>query len=463
MNVNGLQSRIAGTVTTATSAGYEDLRQSLVWNGNKPARSPELIVHVANEQDVVEAVRFARAERLKVAVRGRGHSWCGFSLRDGSLLIDLGRLDQVTIDREARTATIQPAIRSQDLSRMLEAQGLAFPVGHCPTVPLGGFLLNGGLGWNSNAWRPGCFSIQAAHVVTANGELVVANAEHNAELFWALRGAGPGFFAVMTKLFLKLYPMPRAITTSQYFYPLSCAQELGAWFSGIVGTLPKEVEVLIFFAPAPPDIAEPCRSSNGYTAILSATAFLDSASDAARTLSILDRSPLANQCLKKTLNQPTLVSDLLDMGGGLWPEHHRYVADTVWSNTPPGQVLGLLSDHFLRAPSQQSLGTVWFSTGPDGVASPHPDAAFSMTASTLTLCYAIWKRPEDDAAHTAWHGQMISALDQFAVGHYVGESDIVRDPLRHERSYAPANWQRLQALRRKYDPDGLFLGPYPKR
>ena len=83
-----------------------------------------------------------------------------------------------------------------------------------------------------------------------------------------------------------------------------------------------------------------------------------------------------------------------------------------------------------------------------------------MTAGTLTLCYAIWERPEDDAAHAEWHGQMISGLDRFAVGHYIGESDIVRDPMRHERSFAGANWQRLQTLRRKYDPDGLFHGPF---
>jgi FAD/FMN-containing dehydrogenase len=83
-----------------------------------------------------------------------------------------------------------------------------------------------------------------------------------------------------------------------------------------------------------------------------------------------------------------------------------------------------------------------------------------MRAPTLLLCYAIWERPEDDAANAAWHRETIAALDTFAVGHYVGESDVVAKPARAERSFARANWQRLQSLRRAYDPDGLFHGHF---
>jgi FAD/FMN-containing dehydrogenase len=86
-----------------------------------------------------------------------------------------------------------------------------------------------------------------------------------------------------------------------------------------------------------------------------------------------------------------------------------------------------------------------------------------MTADTLLLCYAIWERPGGDTANAAWHRKTIAAMDPLAVGHYVGESDIVADPARAERSFAPANWQRLQSLRRKYDPDGLFHGHFSTR
>ena len=119
MNVNELQSRIDGKVTTATDASYENLRRGMIWNQLTPTRYPQMIVQVATEHDVVEAIRFARAHRMKIAVRGGGHSWVGFSLRDGSLLIDLGRLKHVWIDEEARMAAAQPAITGRELNRQL--------------------------------------------------------------------------------------------------------------------------------------------------------------------------------------------------------------------------------------------------------------------------------------------------------------------------------------------------------
>ena len=463
MDVKELQSCIEGKVTTGTDPGYENLRRELIWNQLTPARYPQLVVQVATEQDVVEAVRFARANRMKIAVRGGGHNWVGFSLRDGSLLIDLGRLDQVSINREARMAAIQPAVTSRELNRQLAAHGLAFPVGHCPTVPLSGFLLNGGLGWNFNSWGLACFSVEAANVVTADGSLVVANQEQHADLLWALRGAGPGFFAVVTQYRLKLYPVPRAITTSTYYYPLQRIEEVGAWAAGIARQLPREVELTIICAPAPPVLAERSRSSNGFVGILSATAFVDTRSEAAAPLSLLESCPVAPAWLTKEVNQSTPLDALLELIGMLCPERHRYLADTLWSDSPPAQQLATVREYFLHAPSPKSLALCVFPTGAEGRAAVLPDAAFSMTAGTLLFCYAIWERPEDDAANAAWHRETIAALAPFAVGHYVGETDIVAEPARAARSFAPADWQRLQALRRTYDPDGLFHGHFSAR
>lgn len=458
MEFKELQSRIEGNVTTSADAGYENLRRGIIWNQLTPARYPQLVVQAATEQDVVEAVGFARTHGMKIAVRGGGHSWVGFSLRDGSLLIDLGLLKQVSVDREARLAAVQPAVTGRELNRQLAAHGLAFPIGHGPTVSLSGFLLNGGLGWNFNRWGPACFSVEAANVVTADGRLVVANQEQHADLLWAIRGAGPGFFTVVTQYLLKLYLTPRAIATSTYYYPLQHIEEVGTWAASIARQLPREVELTLFIAAAPPDLAGHCRSSNGFVGILSATAFLDTAREATETLGLLENCPVAHECLRKEVNQPTPLDALLDLGGMLWPERHRYLCDTLWSDSPPAQQLATVHDRFLQAPSPKSLALCVFSTGAKGAAAALPDGAFSMMARTLLLCYAIWERAEDDPANAAWHRETVAALDGFAVGHYVGESDIVEEPARAERSFARANWQRLQALRRKYDPDDLFHG-----
>jgi hypothetical protein len=121
---------------------------------------------------------------------------------------------------------IQPAVTGQELNRQLTPHGLAFPIGHCATVPLSGYLLSGGLGWNSNRWGPACFSVEAADLVTADSSLVTANREHHADLLWAIRGGGPGFFAVVTQYHLRLYPAPRAIVTGSESSPQRSSMEL---------------------------------------------------------------------------------------------------------------------------------------------------------------------------------------------------------------------------------------------
>ena len=160
---------IEGPVVWRGDERYEATRQSMVWNALKPARYPEAIVSAASDADVVAAVRLARSRGLQVAVRAGGHSWVGSPLRDGTLLIDLSSLREVAVDPAAGTAAVQPAVTSSELAQALAADGLAFPVGHCPSVGISGFLLSGGLGWNTGAWGPACLSLQAIDVVTPDG------------------------------------------------------------------------------------------------------------------------------------------------------------------------------------------------------------------------------------------------------------------------------------------------------
>jgi FAD/FMN-containing dehydrogenase len=428
----------------------------MVWNQLVPQRRPRIIVQAANENAVAEAVRFARINGMKVAVRGGGHNWIGFSLLDDSILIDLGRLKNVSIDRHARIAVIQPAVTSGDFNRRLAAEGMAFPVGHCPTVPMSGFLLSGGIGWNFNAWGPGCCSIEAARIVTADGALVVASEKENADLLWAVRGAGLGFFGIVTEYTVRVFPAPGAIATSNYFYPLEMASELGEWAGRIARELARQVELTIFISAAPPSIAKSCSASGGFACSVSGTAFAESTNAPASMLRHLDTCPLAASCLLTETNLPTPIATLLEMNAVSTPAEHRYLTDTLWTNSRPARVLAASRQHFIASPSSKSTQLFAFSTGP--TPSPLPDCAYSMRGDALLICSAIWERSEDDALNTAWHRATIAALDEFAVGHYIGESDIIADPGRAERSYSKSSWQRLKTLHEKYDPEGLFHG-----
>jgi FAD/FMN-containing dehydrogenase len=457
VNLKELQSRIEGKVTSAADIDYESVRRAMVWNQLVPDRRPRYIVQAAGEHDVIEAIKFAREHQIRVAVRGGGHNWVGFSLRDDSLLIDLGRLSKASIDREARRAVVQPAVSGRELNRMLESEDLAFPVGHYPGVPMSGYLLSGGFGWNSGEWGPACFNVEAARVATAEGKIVVASEKENSDLLWAIRGGGPGFFGVITEYTLKVFPRPATITSSSYYYPLDSIEEVGEWASRIARILPRQVEFSVRIGVAPPSIADRCRSNNGFACAVNAVAFAESVRAGSSMLAALDSCPALGSCLSKELNVAKTIGALYDAQSEILPEHHRNLADTLWTNSAPAEVLAVAPNHFLRAPSSKSWLLMMFSTG-DSV--PYLECACSMTGDALLYCYAVWDLAKNDAANSDWHRNVVAALDKYAVGHYIGESDIVADPNRAARSYSPSNWNRLKVLRRQYDPAGLFLGHF---
>ena len=158
-----------------------------------------------------DGVRLARERGWQVAVRSGGHSWARWSVREDALLIDLGGLREMAYDETTGIVTARPASRAATSSRRSWTScGRIFTGGHCPTVGIGGFLLQGGQGWNARGWGWAAENVVAVDVVTAEGELVRADETQNTDLFWAARGAGPGFFGVVTRFHLRTPPAARA-------------------------------------------------------------------------------------------------------------------------------------------------------------------------------------------------------------------------------------------------------------
>jgi FAD/FMN-containing dehydrogenase len=173
-----------GAVVEAGEPEFAERLSGGLWNRLIPERAPQIIVCAADEEDVISAIRFARANKLKVVVRGGGHNWCQPTLRNGGLLIDLKDLNKViSIDVAARKAVVQPIISNRDIQRVLNAKGLAYPSGHCPQVKLSGYLLGGGMSWNQGVWGYGNESVDAVELVTAEGKLIVANEREHPDFF----------------------------------------------------------------------------------------------------------------------------------------------------------------------------------------------------------------------------------------------------------------------------------------
>jgi FAD/FMN-containing dehydrogenase len=458
MEIGVLQANIRGEVLDKSSAGYQAALSALLWNQLRADRFPDVIVRAKDDEDVVQAVKFAAANGLRVTARGGGHSWCGLAVRHGGMVIDLEALCDVTIDPVGRTAEIQPFISNRDLIAKLEPYGLAFPAGHCAEVKASGYLLSGGIGWNAGAWGHACHSIEAIDIVTAGGELVRADDSRNSELFWAARGGGAGFPGIAVRYHLRLYPMPRCIATSTYYYPLECIKEVGDWADKIVDQLPPWIEFTVFMLTAPAALAARCAATNGKLCMITATAFADGPAEAAAALAKLERSPFDRECLARTLNLQTSFTQLFDVSSSMWPTNLRARVEALWSQSSPGEILSSVRDHFINTPSPATvmlfgLYPGWAKGVPAG-----RDSAFSMCAKVYGGPWTMWDGRQADAANNQWHDETIAMLRRFTVGHYLGETDIVEDPTRASESFAAANWERLDKLRDQLDPKHLFQG-----
>jgi FAD/FMN-containing dehydrogenase len=275
MNTDTPKTRLRGSLITAHQPRLGAESDRLIWNGRKPARRAKLIVRAACPEDVAEAVRFAAGNGLTVSPRGGGHQFTGIAAQ-ADMVIDLGGLDGLKLDAEARTARLEPAVSNARMAAALERHSLAFPLGHCGCVPMSGYLLGGGVGWNSAEWGLACFSVTAVEVVLADGRLVTATAATHADVFWAARGAGPEFFGVVTAYHLALQPARKAISTTMRVYPASAVAAVADWAETVMAKAPACVEFTTNVTP----------TQNGSLLASIATVFAGTDAEACATVSL---------------------------------------------------------------------------------------------------------------------------------------------------------------------------------
>lgn len=446
----GLDRLVDGEVVNRAHDRYEAWRNSMVWHLRKPERYPDAIIRAQSEQDVIAAVKYATDNGLKVSARSSGHNSTGAALRNGGLLIDLALLRGIEIDAARKTARIQPALWSEQLVQEAGKHGLAFPAAHCPTVALGGYLLGGGMGWNNAHWDGiACHAIRSADIVLAGGRKVTASADAYPDLFWAVRGAGYGFFGVVTAMELQLYPLPRAIHTSMYITPLDKLHTVFAALDELNDAKDERVEILVLLmhdpqasADTPPDQAKIC--------MVGVNAFADTEDEARAMLAPFANNALAAASVFKLEYQPSSFEQLynpegLDTGIG------RYMVDSIWTEEP-GQSLLSVAEHFKTTPSARTHVLCAYGLKTELRA----DACFSRIANHYIASYLLWNDAADDAANEVWLRHTNALLQPYSKGTYINEIEATLFPERVKSSFSEESWQRLAALRKKYDPDGVF-------
>lgn len=435
-----------GRTLARDDAGYETARRDAVWRTNMPDRFPDRIVAANTVGDVVAAVRAAKAEGRQVAVRSGGHSWSANHVRDGGVLIDVSRLNSFTIDRSAMTATAEPGLGGSALLAELMKRDLFFPVGHCLGVAIGGYLLQGGFGWNGRAFGIACSNVIAIDYVDADGELRHASETENTDMLWAARGSGPDFFGVVVRFHLRVYPKPGFIGTSVITYPVKRLADLVRWVDRIGPSVPPGVEmqfVISRSASFPPPLRR--RTVHSPVSIeLATTVMADSRSAAKAATAYMAGAPKGAR-----LRIPLLPMSMPVMYSGVmqhYPEAN-WETDNLWTHAGADELLPHIKRiaDTMPAPPAHFLWLNWAPT------MDLPDMAYTVEDRTYLAFYGGWLDGDDGAATTRWSRDNAAAMESLSTG--VQYAD---DPGRPSRGISEAAQSRLEAIRAVHDPEGRF-------
>lgn len=437
--------RFTGTLYFPGDPGFEEACFGRVFNHRRPSdRRPAAVLEAASEQDVVEGVRLAVERGWQVSVRSGGHSWAVWSVRGDALLIDLGNFRELAYDPATGIATATPSVKGGDeLNPYLGEFGRFFNGGHCPSVGIGGFLLQGGQGWNARGWGWAAEHVEAIDVVTAEGELVRADETHHSDLFWAARGAGPGFFGVVTRFHLRTRPLPGHLAHTVHAYPLGLFDEVITWLHGMHHTVSELVEIVA--------VTQTLPDRDERVLLVTGLSMTDTPEQAAEALAPLHACPYADRALFRVEARPTTLAEQIEAQRVANPEGHRYFVDNAWLTGPAEEVVPAMRTVYTGLPTPQSF-TIWFSMAP--LRRP-ADMAFSLQSEIYCASYVVHDEPGRDAELRAWLDGAMAELEPVTAGQYLGDSDFT---VRQLKFMGDEQWRRLQEIRAVRDPKGLFAG-----
>jgi FAD/FMN-containing dehydrogenase len=434
----------AGTVLRPDDPGYE--RACSVYNAAITKR-PALIARCTGASDVQMALDFARRHRMPVAVRSGGHNVAGRSLVDDGLVIDLSAMKHVGVDPARRTALAQPGLTWAEFDRATQAQGLATTGGFVSTTGIAGLTLGGGMGWLMRKHGLACDNLLSVEIVTPDGEIRRADPAENADLFWAVRGAG-GSVGVVTAFEYRLHPVGEMLA-GVLFHPLSQARAAISFYRDFLRDAPDPAMAYAVLLTSP----------EGAPVLAIAIGWAGAVEDGERFFEPLRRfgPPAADQV------RPMGYCELQSMFDAAFPAGRLNYWKSSLLQSLPDEAIEAFVDHFARATSPfcvagiDLLGGAVNRIGEDETAYPHRSAAWNFIA------LGIWTEPRETDRHVGWTRGIWEALRPFASDavyvNYLSqdESDRVRS------AYGDRALARLDDLRRTYDPDDVLAGAAPIR
>jgi FAD/FMN-containing dehydrogenase len=436
----------AGEIVTPDAAGYDDARR--VWNAMFDRR-PAMIVRPSSIDDVVAAVRFGREVDLEIAVRGGGHSAVGHSTTDGGLVIDLGRMNEVTVDPGRRLARSGGGALLGKLDIAAQEHGLVCPVGVVGHTGVAGLTLGGGVGRLQRRFGLTIDSLRSVELVTAEGDVVRASADEEPELFWGLRGAGANF-GVVTSLQLELHPFSGTLHRGVHIHPATDIHELWPMFREFMAAAPDTIAAIFTVALAGP-AADYADAVAGRPIVIISYNHSGPGEDVERDVAPLLSGP-APASMTATSEEYLIAQRSSDLDLA-WGSRTAILGGYVADCSP--QVLDAFVAHVQDVPGDSSISV----TAMGGAIARVPDDGMAFTGRTVPFDVSPdtgWSEPGLDEANIEWVRQAMAIVEPDVLpGRYINElSDAGPDVTR--ASYGAAKLERLQALKRAWDPTNAF-------
>jgi len=441
ISIPKLRGEFSGQVIAPGDSEYDKART--VFYGGVD-RHPAVIIKVKNAEEVSRVVTLARETGMELAVRSGGHSTAGHSVSEGGIVLDLSNMKNLQIDVEGRTAWAETGLTAGEVTTAAAAHGLAVGFGDTGSVGIGGITLGGGVGYLVRKYGLTIDSLLAAEIVTADGQILHVDAVNHPDLFWAIRGGG-GNFGVATRFKFQLYEVPTVVGGMLI---LPATPETIAGFIAESEAAPEELSGIgnVMFAPPMPFLPQ---EAHGKLIIFAIMVYAGETEAGQRALAPFRAlaTPLAD--MLKPMSYPEIYL----------PEEGEYhpvaAARTMFVEFIDRPVAETIVNHLQSSTASMSVAQLRVLGG--AMARVPVDAtAFAHRKSRIMVnVAALYEKPEDKAKHEAWVNNFAKALQTSDNGLYVnflsdeGEARI-------RAAYPGSTWERLAAVKARYDPTNLF-------
>ncbi|HWP96967.1 MAG TPA: FAD-binding oxidoreductase [Syntrophomonadaceae bacterium] len=436
---------LTGEVVTPDDPVYEGARQE--WN-RAIQKYPRVIVYCYDNDDVSNAICWARENRVSIRIRSGGHNYEGYSVGNNILVIDISRMNGLKLDRSRNLLHVQGGVRNRQLYEFVSSKGYPFPGGTCPSVGVSGYTLGGGWGYTCRYFGLGCDNLVELEMVDYTGRVLTANKYHNADLFWACRGAGGGNFGVVVSMNFSLPPKVERVTFIEISYPHASSSSQVEFLNVWQNWLPDADERIGINARL-------FNSKEDGIGIFARGIFFGSPENAREIL-----QPFTDISGAELTLQYISFLDAIEQIEATYPPSEKFKSTGRFTHRQYSieeieKLVGLIQE---RPKGSVYVSLIVYALG--GAVqdvSKHATAFYYRNAQYILAIESLWINPQFAEANIKWVQQKFRYIRSITRGSYVNFP--YNSLMNYEQAYFGQNKYRLEKIKRKYDPFNIFSFP----